>query len=211
MKSLEQSREGACRRRLHFGQTHAEELSGAAADSPQSICGASPEASPASPVHRVLLDDEIGYGELLLRSPTHDGGIRIGDPAAAADVAAVRAAPGNGLLDGSSRTTAARELQQANVSLMAVFTSNRPTLQQLCSPPVLVPEAAGTLCSPPAAAVAALPPPPRKRSIETAGGRAPERVCKAPFRAARALMGLAPTSTADLQNVRTWLTLLETH
>lgn len=209
MKVSEHSREGACKRRLHFGPYHAVELSCCGAESPASLDGASPEATPASPCHRSVQDEAAESGEHLLRSPTHDGGIRL----ARANAAAVTLGRGTGcfglLLGSSSMAAAAGGLQQSSNQLNTALSSSRRSLERICSPAGLAHAGVRPTCSPPAAAVASLPPAPRKRSIEAAGLKASGQPHKERFRAARALQGMAPANTSELQEVRAWLTLLE--
>lgn len=210
MMKPDHSREGACKRRLLFSRSHAEELSGAAGDSPGSLCGASPEATPASPCPRELICHAAGVGKHLLRSPTHDGGLRLARTSEGAAHAARTTAGSTVLLDSTSRPDAAAsgDLQHSGHRLVAACSSNKRSLEQLCSPACMRQAEAMPMCSPPAAAVARLPPAPRKRSIETGETKLRSR-CNVPSRVARVLVGMAPAHPSELQDVRAWLTLLE--
>lgn len=208
MRELEHSREGACKRRLHFGLSHATEVQEQACEQCPATpwASASPEHIAESPPYRYGASPTAGFGEHVLRSPTHDGGFT------AATGSGQQLMPVHpGLLDTSSRTAA---IEHANAGLAAAFSSSRHSLERLCSPPNFLATAAAAMpaadaASPAAAALAPLPPAPRKRSAEATGVSASGRAGKTAYGCARALEGMTPSTAAELQGVKAWLAGLE--
>lgn len=209
----------ACKRKLQWPGGQLAEQMAANEETAASPAGAgcwSPEPAAAQQAAA-----EEQQGEVLLRSPTHDGAVRITSPpeskrarfldvldssSLAGPAAAPAAAAGAYVQHGEDLV-----LQQLPP---AATSSSRRTWELLFDGlhqpgAAVLPAGPAAAATPAAAAAAGMPPAPVKQQALHQARHSRKSACRGPYTASRALHGLAPSDASELQQLRSWLTALE--
>jgi hypothetical protein len=217
----------ACKRKLQWPEGPVMEplaADEAAAASPAGASCWSPEPAAAQQEAQQAAAEEQ-QGEVLLRSPTHDGVVLLASQPESKRARFLDALDSSSLAGPAAGTTAAagaNELAREDFLLQqlppAATSSSRRTWEQLFQgleqPATALIPAAGTaadIATPAAAAALGLPLAPFKQHVVRRARHSSSNngACRGPYKASRALPGMAPSSAAELQQLRSWLTALE--
>jgi hypothetical protein len=163
---------------------------------------------------------EEQQGEVLLRSPTHDGAILVTSQPEAKRVKFLDVLDSSSLAGPAAAPAAAACVygqQQEDFLLQqlppAATSSSRRTWELLfegldhSGAAVVLAAGQAAAATPATAAAAAMPVAPLKQ--RQARHSSNSGACRGPYKASRALQGMAPSSAAELQQLRSWLTALE--
>jgi hypothetical protein len=218
----------ACKRRLQWPQGPVIDplaADAAAAGSPAGASCWSPEPAAAQQeVQQAAAEEQ--QGEVLLRSPTHDGVVLLTSQPESKRARFLDVLDSSSLAGPAAATTAAagaNELAGEDLLLLqqlppAATSSSRRTWEQLFQglqqPATAMPPAAGAaadIATPAAATAAGLPLAPFKQHVvrQARHSSSSNSACRGPYKTSRALPGMAPSSAAALQQLRSWLTALE--
>jgi hypothetical protein len=216
----------ACKRKLQWPEGPVLELiasNEAAAASPAGASCWSPEPAAAQQVVQQAAAEEQ-KGEVLLRSPTHDGVVLFTSQPESKRARFLDALDSSSLAGPAAAATAAAGAnEQHGEDLLqqlppAATSSSRRTwellFQELQQPPTAMTPVAGAAvdtATPAAAAAVGLPLAPFKQHLvrRVRHSSSNNSACRGPYKSSRALPGMAPSSAAELQQLRSWLTALE--